>query len=98
MFTILSSAKSAANLNYVIIYDTFMILIANFLNRILMIERPNYHARYSSELSSTDFIDNSVDTTVMKPKVNGLNGISGNKWNRGGKSLENLSFFQEIST
>ena len=50
-----------------------------------MIERPNYHARYSSELSSTDFIDNSVDTTVMKPKVNGLNGITGNKWNRGGK-------------
>ena len=52
-----------------------------------MIERPNYHARYSSEPpSSGEFIDNTVDTnTIIKPKVNGLNGISGNKWNRGGK-------------
>ena len=51
-----------------------------------MIERPNYHARYSSEPpSSGEFIDNTVDTnTIIKPKVNGLNGISGNKWNRGG--------------
>ena len=31
-----------------------------------MIERPNYHARYSSEPpSSNDYIDNTVDTTIM---------------------------------
>jgi len=62
----------------------------NVMPKILMIERPNYHARYSSELSSTDFIDNSVDTTVMKPKVNGLNGITGNKWNRGDFEREDV--------
>merc|ERR1712062_264119 len=62
----------------------------NVMPKILMIERPNYHARYSSKLSSTDFIDNSVDTTVIKPKVNGLNGISGNKWNRGDFEREDV--------
>ena len=53
-----------------------------------MIERPDYHARYSSgggEPNRNDFgvIDNNVDTLV-KPKVNGLNGIAcKEKWTIG---------------
>jgi len=56
----------------------------HIMPKLLMIERPDYHAIYSSQPPSNDYIENNADT-LMKPKVNGLNGLSNHnkdKWSR----------------
>jgi len=56
----------------------------HIMPKLLMIERPDYHAIYSSQPQSNDYIKNNTDT-LMKPKVNGLNGLSNHnkdKWSR----------------
>lgn len=57
----------------------------HIMPKLLMIERPNYHATYSSQPpTGSNYIDNNVET-LSKPKVNGLNGIgncSKEKWSR----------------
>jgi len=56
----------------------------HIMPKLLMIERPDYHAIYSSQPQSNDYIKNNADT-LMKPKVNGLNGLSNHnkdKWSR----------------
>merc|ERR1719192_705385 len=51
-------------------------IFIQFMPKILMMERPNYQARYSSEPpSGSTFLDNTVDT-MIKPKLNGLNGMA----------------------